>query len=64
MQDISRLKSQYVNMKFSDQSSYNRMFQKVVHKVRELAINYIKIFKNAKSLIVSVGNSYTEDQLM
>ena len=28
------------------------------------AINYIKIFKNANALPVSVGNSYSEDQLI
>ena len=40
------------------------MFQQVVHKGGELAINHIKIFQNAKALEISVGNSYTEDQLM
>ena len=33
VQDISILQSQCANMKFSDQIIYNRMFQKVVHKV-------------------------------
>ena len=27
-------------------------------------MNYIKIFQNAQALSVSVGNSYSEDQLM
>ena len=40
------------------------MFQKVLHKEGESAINYIKIFRNDKALVISVGNSYTEDQLM
>ena len=40
------------------------MFQKVVHKGRESAINYIKIFQNAKALGIAVGNSYSEYQLM
>ena len=29
---ISRFQSQCANMKFSDQSIYNRMFQQVLHK--------------------------------
>ena len=40
------------------------MFQKVVHKVGESAINYIKIFHNAKALKISVGNSYTKTDSM
>ena len=40
------------------------MFQKVLHKLGNSSINYIKIFKNAKALAISVGNSYTEDQPM
>ena len=31
---------------------------------KESAINYIKRFQNAHALSVSVGNSYSEDQLM
>ena len=27
-------------------------------------MNYIKIFQNAQTLSVSVGNTYSEDQLM
>ena len=27
-------------------------------------MNYIKIFQNAQALSISVGNSYSEDQLM
>ena len=40
------------------------MFQQVVHKEGDLSINYIKRFHNAKALEISVGNSYSEDQLM
>ena len=43
---------------------YDRTFQQVTHKGGESAINYIKRFKNAHDLSVSVGNSYSEDQLM
>ena len=51
-------------MTFYDQSRYNRMFQKVVHKGGESEIKYIKIIHNAKDLATSVVNSYTEDQLV
>ena len=40
------------------------MFWQVVKQVGESATNYIKIFHNAKALEISVGNSYTEDQMM
>ena len=60
VQAISIFQSQYENMKFAAQSRYNRMFQQVVQKGGESSINYIKIFKNAKALAVSVDNSYTE----
>ena len=64
VQAISRLKPQCANMNFSDQIRYTRMFQKVVHKEGEIAINYIKIFHNAKALEISARSSYTEYQLM
>ena len=51
-------------MTFSDQSRYDRTFQQVTHKGWDYAINYIKRFKNAHALSVSVGHSYSEDQLM
>ena len=51
-------------MNFADKSRYDRTFQKVTHKRGESEINYIKRFKNAHALSVSVGNSYFEDQLM
>ena len=40
------------------------MFQKVLHKLGNSSINYIKIFENAKALAISVGNNYTKDQPM
>ena len=49
---------------FSDQSRYNRMFHKVLYKGGDSAMNYIKIFHHSKTLWVSVGNCYTEDQIM
>ena len=51
-------------MTFADKSRYDRIFQQVTHKGGESAINYIKIFQNAHALSVSVGNNYSEDQLM
>ena len=48
----------------ADKSRYDRTFQQVTHKGRESTINYIKSFQNAHALSVSVGNRYSEDQLM
>ena len=51
-------------MTFSDQSSYNILFNKVTHNRGVAETNYLKIFQNDKALEISVGNSYSEDQLM
>ena len=51
-------------MNFADESRYDRTFQQVTHKGGEYAINYIMRFQIAHALSVSVGNSYSEDQLM
>ena len=51
-------------MPFSDKSRYDRTFQQVTHKGRESSINYIKRFHHGQALSVSVGNSYSEDQIM
>ena len=51
-------------MTFADKIRYDRNFQQVTHKGGEYEINYIKRFKNSHALSVSVGNSYSEDQLM
>ena len=61
---IEKLQSHCANMTFPDKSRYDRIFQQVIHKGVEYIINYIKIFQNAQALSVSVGNSYSEDQLM
>ena len=61
---MKTLQSHCANMTFADKSRYDRTFQKVTHKVGESAINYIKRFQNAQALSVSVGNSYSEDQMM
>ena len=51
-------------MTISNKRKYDRLFQHVTHKVGSLEINYIKIFQNAQALLISVGNSSSEDQLM
>ena len=61
---IEKFQSHCANMTFVDKSIYDRTFQQVTHKGGESAINYIKRFQNAHALSVSVGNSYSEDQLM
>ena len=61
---IEKLQSHCANMTFSDKSRYDRTFQQVTHKGGGNSINYIKRFQNAHALSVSVGNSYSEDQLM
>ena len=51
-------------MIFADQSVYNRLLQKVIHKGWYLLINYIKIFQNDKTSVILVGISYSKEQLM
>ena len=51
-------------MTFADKSRYDRTFQQVTHKGGGSTINYIKRFQNAHALSVSVGNSYSENQLL
>ena len=61
---IEKLQSHCANMTFADKSRYDRTFQQVTHKGGESEINSIKRFQNAHALSVSVGNSYSVDQLM
>ena len=61
---IEKLKSHCANMTFSWKTRYDSTFQQVTHKGGGSAMNYIKIFHNARALSISVGNSYSEDQLM
>ena len=51
-------------MTFADKNRYDITFQQVTHKGGESAINYIKRFQNAQVLSFSVGNSYSDDQIM
>ena len=64
MKCIEKLQSHFANMNFADKSIYGRTFQQVTHKGGEYAINYIQRFKNAHALSISVGNSYSKDQIM
>ena len=61
---LQKWKSHCANMIFADKSSYDRTFQQVTHKGGESAINYIKRFQIEQAFSVSVGNSYSEDQMM
>ena len=51
-------------MTSADKIRYDRTFQHVLHKGGDSAINSIKRFQNAHDLSVSVGNRYSENQLM
>ena len=51
-------------MNFSDQSRCNRIFQQVVHKGGESAINYIKILQNTKDFQFQWEIVINKDQLM
>ena len=61
---FEKLQSHCANMTIADKSRYDRTFQQVTHKGGESAINYIKRFHNAQDLSVSVGNSYSKEQIM
>ena len=61
---ITKLQSHCANMTFVDKSSYDRNFQQVTHKGVKSSMNYIKRFHNSHALLISVRNSYSEDQLM
>ena len=61
---ISKLQSHCSNMAFAEKIGYDSLLQKVTNKGGESAMNCIKIFQNAQDLSVSVGNSYSDYQLM
>ena len=61
---IEKLQSHCANMTFADKNRYDRTFQQVTHKGGEYEFNYIKRFKNAHALSVSVGKIYYKEQLM
>ena len=64
MKCIEKLQSHCANMTSTDNSRYDRIFQQVTRKWGWSAMNYIKRFHNVHALSISVGSSYTEDQLM
>ena len=61
---ISKIQSYCTNNNFADKSRYDSIFQQVTHKGGESEMKYIKRFLNTKSLSISVGNTYYEDQCM
>ena len=61
---ISKLQSHCANMTFAEKRRYGRPFHQVTNKIWQLSMNYIKIFQNTRALSISVGSSYSEDQLM
>ena len=61
---ISKRQSHCPNMTFSEKGRYDSLFQKVTHKGGLSAMNYIKRSHNEQSLSVSVGNIYSDDQLV
>ena len=61
---MQKFQSHCANMTSADKSRYDRTFQQVTHKGGESAINCIKRFHDAQALSVSVGNIYSEDQIM
>ena len=64
VQAITRLQYVYANLTFYTKSRYNILFHQVIKKEGESAINYIKIFQNAKALAISVENGYFEDHFI
>ena len=61
---IEEIQSHCANMNFSDKSTHDRILQQVTHKGGESEMNYINIFQNTQALSVSVGNTYSENQVM
>ena len=61
---IEKLQYHCANITFSEKISYDSIFQQVTHKGGESGMNYIKRFQNAQDLSFSVGNTYSEDQLV
>ena len=61
---ISMLQYNCANMNFDVKSRYDRICQHITYKGGKSAMNYIKGFQNTQDLSVTVGNSYSEYQLM
>ena len=61
---IEKFQSHCANMTFAGRNRYEKTLQQVTNKGEESEMNYIKRFQNAYDLSISVGNSYSEDQLV
>ena len=61
---LARVQRHCAMVTFVDKKRYNKLFQAVTHKHRESALNYIKRFHKAKTMAASVGNKYSEEDLM
>ena len=61
---IEKLQLHSAKMIFAEKSRCDRIFQKVTQKGVGSTMNYIKRFLNAQALSVSVGNTFSEDQLV
>ena len=64
MEGYIKPQSHCANMTFSDKSRYDRLFQKVTHKGGDSTTNSINRFQHSQDLSVSLGNNYSEYQLM
>ena len=51
-------------MTVANKIRYVRVFRQVIHEGGESEMNYIKIFQNTEAFSVSLGNIYSEYQLM
>ena len=51
-------------MTFADKNRYDIIFQQITNKGEESEMNYINIFQITQDLSVSVGNTYSEYQMM
>ena len=55
---IKKLQSYCANMTFAEKSIYDRTLQQVTHKGGGSTMDYIKIFQDAQTLSIYVGNYY------
>ena len=61
---IFKLQSHCANMNFVEESRYDRIYHQVTHKGGQSETNHVKRFQNTQGISVSVGNSYSGDQLI
>ena len=60
---LARVQRHCAMVTFADKR-YDKLFQAVTHKHGERALNYIKRFHKDKTMAASVGNRYSEEDLM